>query len=72
MTSPSARRRMKRVTKQLARLVRQPKPCRLNNLGYCAVRIIRLGELSDLQDAMSKHRNAVNLTADDRPRKPRG
>ncbi|KAF8129598.1 hypothetical protein EV363DRAFT_1337786, partial [Boletus edulis] len=43
----------------------------LNNLGLSfTTRVERLGELSDLEDAISTHRDAVHLTPDGHPDKP--
>ena len=47
------------------------KPSRLNNLGNSLkARFKRLGELSDLEDAISRHRDAVDLTPHGHPDKP--
>ncbi|KAF8436631.1 hypothetical protein L210DRAFT_3548766, partial [Boletus edulis BED1] len=43
----------------------------LNNLGLSfTTRVERLGELRDLEDAISTHRDAVHLTPDGHPDKP--
>ncbi|KAF8443848.1 CHAT domain-containing protein [Boletus edulis BED1] len=46
-------------------------PVHLNNLGNSFItRFLRLGELRDLEDAISTHRDAVHLTPDGHPDKP--